>query len=69
MNLQGGYSCDYDNFLESSIGGMQISRSCSTAVKGSSVLSLQGGNLRLEKGTNFNLVLTQSASAGTSKDQ
>jgi hypothetical protein len=31
------------------------------------VLSLQGGNLRLEKGTTFNLTLTQSASAGTTK--
>jgi hypothetical protein len=57
------------NGVGSSLGGIQISQSSSTAVEGSSVLSLQGGNLRLEKGTNFNLVLTQSASAGTSKDQ
>jgi hypothetical protein len=52
-----------------SLGGIQISESSSTSVEGSSVLSLQGGNLRLNKGTNFNLVLTQSASAGTAKDQ
>ncbi len=52
-----------------SLGGIQISQSSSTSVEGSSILSLQGGNLRLEKGTNFNLVLTQSASAGTAKDQ
>ena len=52
-----------------SLAGIQISQSSSTSVEGSSVLSLQGGNLRLEKGTNFNLVLTQSASAGTAKDQ
>jgi hypothetical protein len=52
-----------------SLGGIQISESSSTSVEGSSVLSLQGGNLRLEKGTNFNLVLTQSASAGASKNQ
>ena len=52
-----------------SLGGIQISQSSSTSVEGSSVLSLQGGNLRLEKGTNFNLVLTQSANAGTSKEQ
>ena len=52
-----------------SLGGIQISESSSTSVEGSSVLSLQGGNLRLEKGTNFNLVLTQSASAGTAKNQ
>jgi hypothetical protein len=52
-----------------SLGGIQISESSSTSVEGSSVLSLQGGNLRLEKGTNFNLVLTQSAGAGTARDQ
>jgi len=52
-----------------SLGGIQISESSSTSVEGSSVLSLQGGNLRLEKGTNFNLVLTQSASASTAKNQ
>lgn len=52
-----------------SLGGIQISESSSTSVEGSSVLSLQGGNLRLEKGTNFNLVLTESANAGTAKDQ
>lgn len=52
-----------------SLGGIQISESSSTSVEGSSVLSLQGGNLRLEKGTNFNLVLTQSASVGSAKDQ
>jgi len=52
-----------------SLGGIQISESSSTSMEGSSVLSLQGGNLRLEKGTNFNLVLTQSASASTAKNQ
>jgi len=51
----------------SSLGGIQISQSSNASVEGSSVLSLQGGNLRLEKGTTFNLVLTQSASASTSK--
>jgi hypothetical protein len=52
-----------------SLGGIQISQSSNASVESSSVLSLQGGNLRLEKGTNFNLVLTQSASAGTSRNQ
>lgn len=52
-----------------SLGGIQISESSNTSVEGSSVLSLQGGNLRLEKGTNFNLVLTQSASAAAGKSQ
>src|SRR5882762_3962840 len=51
----------------SSLVGIQISQSSNASVEGSSVLSLQGGNLRLEKGTTFNLVLTQSASASTSK--
>ncbi|HBB88989.1 MAG TPA: hypothetical protein DC047_15395 [Blastocatellia bacterium] len=50
-----------------SLGGIQISQSSNTSVEGSSVLSLQGGNLRLEKGTTFNLMLTQSASAGTTR--
>jgi hypothetical protein len=50
-----------------SLGGIQISQSSNTSVDGSSVLSLQGGNLRLEKGTTFNLVLTQSASASTTR--
>src|SRR6185436_9331393 len=41
-----------------SLGGIRISQSSSAAVEGSSVLSLQGQNLKLAKGTNFNLVLT-----------
>lgn len=52
-----------------SLSGIQVSQSSSASVEGSSVLSLQGGNLRLEKGTSFNLLLTQSTSAGTAKDQ
>jgi hypothetical protein len=52
-----------------SLGGIQVSQSSNTSVEGGSLLSLQGGNLRLEKGTNFNLVLTQSTNAGTAKDQ
>ncbi|MEP6569701.1 MAG: hypothetical protein ABJC10_08010 [Acidobacteriota bacterium] len=50
-----------------SLGGIQVSQSSNTSVENSSVLSLQGDNLKLEKRTNFNLVLT--ASAGTAKDQ
>ena len=52
-----------------SLSGIQISQSSDASVEGSSVLSLQGRNLRLEKGTNFNLVLTQSTSVGTARDQ
>jgi hypothetical protein len=55
--------------LGRTLGRVQISESSNTSVEGGSVLSLQGDNLRLEKGTNFNLVLTQSASAGTARDQ
>ncbi len=43
-----------------SLGAIQISQSSNTSVQGESVLSLQGGNLRLEKGAKFNLVVTQS---------
>jgi hypothetical protein len=50
-----------------SLSGIQISQSSNTSVEGSSLLSLQGGNLRLEKGTTFNLMLTESASAGTTR--
>jgi hypothetical protein len=52
-----------------SLRGVQVSQSSSASVEGSSVLSLQGDNLRLEKGTSFNLIITQSTSAGTAKDQ
>ncbi len=52
-----------------SLGRIQISQSSATSVEGGSTLTLQGDNLRLEKGTNINLVLTQSASAGTGKTQ
>jgi HAMP domain-containing protein len=57
------------NGVGRSLGGIQVSQSSSTTVEGSSVLSLQGGDLKLDKGTNFNIVLTQSAGAGTPKDQ
>jgi hypothetical protein len=52
----------------SSLGRIQISESSATSAEGGSLLSLQGGNLRLEKGTTFNLLVTQSANAGT-RDQ
>jgi hypothetical protein len=53
----------------SSLGGIQITQSSGTSVQGESVLSFQGGNVRVEKGTKFNLVLTESARAGTTRDQ
>ena len=51
--------------LGRSLGRIQISESSSSSVEGGSVLSLQGANMRLEKGTTFNLTLTQSATIGT----
>ena len=48
-----------------SLGRIQISESSSTSAEGGAVLSLQGDNIKLEKGTNFNLVLDQSARAAT----
>jgi len=44
-----------------------ISDSSSTSADGASTLSLRGENLRLEQGTRFNLVISQSGSATTSK--
>jgi hypothetical protein len=52
-----------------SLGGIQITESSSTSAQGGSSLSLQGGNLRLEKDTTFNLIISQSASAGAGKNQ
>jgi hypothetical protein len=51
------------------LSGIQIAESGNASVEGSSVLSLEGSNLRLEQGTNFHLVLTQSATKGAAKDQ
>ncbi len=51
-----------------SLRGIEISQSSSTSAQGESTLSLQGGNLRLDKGTRFNLVLTQSADVRTTKE-
>lgn len=47
-------------------GGIRISESSDTSVDGGSTLSFTGNNLHLEKGTTFNLRLSQAASA--SKD-
>lgn len=55
--------------LGQSLGGIQISESSNTSVEGSSVLTLRGDNLHLEKGTTFNLLVSQSASASAGKNQ
>lgn len=43
--------------------GIQISQSANASVSGGSTLSLSGGNLRLDKGTTFNLSLSESTAA------
>lgn len=55
------------NALGRSLGRIQISESSNAAAEGGSVLSLRGDNLRVEKGTKFNLVLTQSARTDASR--
>lgn len=41
------------------LGRVRVSQSADAAAEGGSTLSLTGGNLRLEKGTTFNLTLNQ----------
>lgn len=46
----------------STVRGIRITQSASASAEGSSTLSLTGENLRLEKGTTFNLRLNESVS-------
>ena len=64
-NARGGTTAG----LSRSLGGIQISQSSTTSAEGGAVLSLEGQNLRLEKGTTFNLMLTQSTNFSTSKER
>lgn len=50
--------------LTGSLKGLQISESSSASAEGGSTLSLGSGNLRLESGTTFNLLVSSSTSAG-----
>jgi hypothetical protein len=52
-----------------SVGGIRISQSTDASVEGGSTLSLTGSNLRLEKGTSFNLRLNQATSVGSRNDE
>jgi hypothetical protein len=54
--------------LGRSLGRIQISESSSTSTEGGSTLTLQGENLHLEKGTTFNLVISQSAKASAGRN-
>lgn len=44
-----------------SVGRIQVAQSTDASASGSSTLSLTGGNLKLEKGTTFNVALSSSA--------
>ncbi|HEY0083926.1 MAG TPA: hypothetical protein VGB61_14200 [Pyrinomonadaceae bacterium] len=52
------------NSAARTLGGIRISEATSATIKGGSILSLAGNNLRLEKNTTFRLVLNQSAGVG-----
>jgi hypothetical protein len=47
-----------------SLGRIQVAQSTDASASGGSTLSLTGGNLKLEKGTTFNVALSSSANAG-----
>jgi hypothetical protein len=51
--------------LTGSLRGLQISQSSSASAEGGSTLSLGSGNLRLESGATFNLMVSNSTNAGT----
>jgi hypothetical protein len=51
--------------LTGSLRGLQITQSTSASAEGGSTLSLGSGNLRLESGATFNLLVSSSTSAGT----
>lgn len=51
-----------------SVGGIRITQSTDASIEGSSTLSLTGDNLRLEKGTSFNLRLNQATRVGRDND-
>lgn len=50
--------------LTGSLKGLQITQSSSASAEGGSTLSLGSGNLRLESGTTFNLLVSSSTTAG-----
>jgi len=50
--------------LGGTLRGLQITQSGNASASGGSTLSLTGGNLRLESGTTFNLLISGNANAG-----
>lgn len=55
--------------LARSLSGIQISQSTDASASGGSTLTLTGADLRIEKGTNFNLVVNQKGGASATKQQ
>lgn len=55
--------------LGSNIRGLQISQSADASAGGSSTLTLNTGNLKLEKGTTFNLSVSESGSVGSTANK
>lgn len=53
--------------VANSVGSIRITQSASASAEGGSTLTLTGGNLRLEKGTSFRLVLNEAASIGNNE--
>jgi hypothetical protein len=51
----------------SNIPGLRVDQSGNASASGGSTLTMNGGNLNLQKGTTFNLSLSESASADTSQ--
>jgi len=53
----------------SNIPGLHVDQSADASASGGSTLMLTGGDIRLEKGTTFNLSVSESASADTSQSK
>jgi hypothetical protein len=51
--------------LGGALRGLQITQSSNASTEGGSTLSLTGGNLRVESGTTFNLLISNMANAGS----
>jgi hypothetical protein len=50
--------------LGGALRGLQITQSSNASTEGGSTLSLTGGNLRVESGATFNLLISNTANAG-----
>jgi hypothetical protein len=55
--------------LTRSLSGIQISQSTDVSASGESTLTLTGDDLKIEKGTNFNLVVNQKGGASATRQQ